>query len=76
MNDPNITMDEYIRLEKEKAQSRGETFNWQTAIFGRTRHYYEEERFMNFEEEFPAIVFGKIKGNSFDSEQGGIMGIR
>ncbi|GKA64574.1 hypothetical protein Tco_0764281 [Tanacetum coccineum] len=29
---------------------------------------------MNFEEEFSAIVFEKIKGNSFDSEQGGIMG--
>ncbi|GJX88586.1 hypothetical protein Tco_0340600 [Tanacetum coccineum] len=74
MNDPNITMEEYIRLEEEKAQSRGETFNWQTATFGRIRHYYEEERFMNFKEEFLAIVFGKIKGNSFDSEQGGIMG--
>ncbi|GJX81517.1 hypothetical protein Tco_0330998 [Tanacetum coccineum] len=36
-------------------------------------HYYEEERYMNFEEEFSAIVFGKINGNSFDSEQGGIM---
>ncbi|GKE46661.1 hypothetical protein Tco_1477919 [Tanacetum coccineum] len=74
MNDPNITMEEYIRLEEEKAQSHGESFNWQTATFGRIRHYYEEERFTNFEEEFPAIVFGKIKGNSFDSEQGGIMG--
>ncbi|GJZ46681.1 hypothetical protein Tco_0594277 [Tanacetum coccineum] len=74
MNDPNITMEEYIRLEEEKAQSRGETFNWQTATFGRIRHYYEEERFTNFKEELPAIVFGKIKGNSFNSEQGGIMG--
>ncbi|GJX14387.1 hypothetical protein Tco_0206145 [Tanacetum coccineum] len=50
MNDPNITMEEYIRLEEEKAQSRGETFNWQTATFGRIRHYYEEERFTNFKE--------------------------
>ncbi|GJZ99917.1 hypothetical protein Tco_0672468 [Tanacetum coccineum] len=74
MNDPNITMEEYIRLEEEKAQSRGETFNWQTTTFGRIRHYYEEERFTNFEEEFSAIVLGKIKGNLFDSEQGGIMG--
>ncbi|GJW87349.1 hypothetical protein Tco_0162689 [Tanacetum coccineum] len=74
MNDPNITMEEYIRLEEEKAQSHGETFNWKTTTFGRIRHYYEEECFTNFEEEFPAIVFGKIKGNSFDSEQGGIMG--
>ncbi|GJW19154.1 hypothetical protein Tco_0026590 [Tanacetum coccineum] len=61
MNDPNITMEEYIRLEEEKAQSRSETFNWKTGTFGRIRNYYEEERFMNFEEEFPAIVFRKIK---------------
>ncbi|GJX39308.1 hypothetical protein Tco_0252611 [Tanacetum coccineum] len=74
MNDPNITMEEYIRLEEEKAQSRGETFNWKNATFGRIRHYYEEERFTNFKEEFLAIVFGKIKRNSFNSEQGGIMG--
>ncbi|GKA33392.1 hypothetical protein Tco_0719821 [Tanacetum coccineum] len=74
MNNPNITMEEYIRLEEEKAQSHGETFNWKTTTFGRIRHYYEEECFTNFEEEFPAIVFGKRKGNSFDSEQGGIMG--
>nr|GEV18632.1 hypothetical protein [Tanacetum cinerariifolium] len=33
MDDPNITIEEYIRLEEEKAQSYGETFNWQTATF-------------------------------------------
>ncbi|GKE17183.1 hypothetical protein Tco_1424760, partial [Tanacetum coccineum] len=66
-------MEEYIRLEEEKVQSRSETFNWQTATFGRMEHYYEEECFMNFEEEFSAIVFGKINGNSFDMEQGMIM---
>ncbi|GKF64926.1 hypothetical protein Tco_0188374, partial [Tanacetum coccineum] len=31
MNDPNITMEEYIRLEEEKAQRQGQTFDWQTA---------------------------------------------
>ncbi|GKB26186.1 hypothetical protein Tco_0865587, partial [Tanacetum coccineum] len=73
MNDPNITMEEYIRLEEEKAQSRGMTFNWQTATFGRMEHYYEKECFTNFEEEFPAIVFEKINGDSFDTEQGGMI---
>ncbi|GKB31680.1 hypothetical protein Tco_0871081 [Tanacetum coccineum] len=67
MDDPNITMEEYIRLEDEMVQSRGETFNWQTATFGRTRYYYEEERFMNFEEEFPAIVFWKINAIVFNN---------
>ncbi|GKC12831.1 hypothetical protein Tco_1009613 [Tanacetum coccineum] len=74
MTDPNITMEEYIRIEEEKAQSRGMTFNWQTATFGRMKHYYEEECFTNFEEEFPSIVFEKINGNSFDTKQRGIMG--
>ncbi|GKD79569.1 hypothetical protein Tco_1342190, partial [Tanacetum coccineum] len=33
MDNPNITMEEYIRLQEEKALSRGETFNWQTAMY-------------------------------------------
>ncbi|GKG13635.1 hypothetical protein Tco_0350595, partial [Tanacetum coccineum] len=73
MDDPNVTMEEYIRIEEEKARSRGLTFNWQTAKFSRMEHYYEEECFTNFEEEFPAIVFEKINGESFDTEQMGIM---
>ncbi|GKE82360.1 hypothetical protein Tco_1552360 [Tanacetum coccineum] len=31
MDNPNIIIEEYIRLREEKALSRGETFNWQTA---------------------------------------------
>ncbi|GKA92244.1 hypothetical protein Tco_0814169, partial [Tanacetum coccineum] len=60
MDDPYITMEEYIRLEEERAQRRGETFNWQTASFGKVRDYDEEECFMDFEAEFPAIVLGNI----------------
>ncbi|GKG14768.1 hypothetical protein Tco_0354368, partial [Tanacetum coccineum] len=30
MENPNITMEEYIRLQEEKALSQGGTFNWQT----------------------------------------------
>ncbi|GKG25514.1 hypothetical protein Tco_0398660, partial [Tanacetum coccineum] len=33
MDDPNITMEEYIRLEKEKARKRGKVFNWETATY-------------------------------------------
>ncbi|GKD51881.1 hypothetical protein Tco_1280857 [Tanacetum coccineum] len=29
MDDPNITMEEYIRLEEEKARIRGKVFNWE-----------------------------------------------
>ncbi|GKC83050.1 hypothetical protein Tco_1138767 [Tanacetum coccineum] len=31
MDDPNITMEKYIRLKEEKAQRQGQTFDWQTA---------------------------------------------
>ncbi|GKC64186.1 hypothetical protein Tco_1096784 [Tanacetum coccineum] len=33
MDDPNITMEEYIRLEEEKAQKRGKVFNRETAKY-------------------------------------------
>ncbi|GJY18415.1 hypothetical protein Tco_0389906 [Tanacetum coccineum] len=33
MDDPNITMEEYIRLEEEKARKRGKEFNWETAKY-------------------------------------------
>ncbi|GKE22191.1 hypothetical protein Tco_1433703 [Tanacetum coccineum] len=33
MDDPNITMEEYIRLEEEKAQNHGKVFNWETAKY-------------------------------------------
>ncbi|GKA38129.1 hypothetical protein Tco_0724694 [Tanacetum coccineum] len=57
MDDPNITMEEYIRLEKEKAQKHGRTFNWQTASFGKVKYCEDEDDcFTNFETEFPAIV--------------------
>ncbi|GKA46354.1 hypothetical protein Tco_0739237 [Tanacetum coccineum] len=34
MDDPNITMEEYIRLEEEKARRRGKVYNWETAAYG------------------------------------------
>ncbi|GKG00610.1 hypothetical protein Tco_0302300 [Tanacetum coccineum] len=58
MDDPNITMEEYIRLEEEKAQRHGQTFNWQTATFGKVENYEDEDNcFIDFETEFSAIVF-------------------
>ncbi|GKB30024.1 hypothetical protein Tco_0869425 [Tanacetum coccineum] len=33
MDDPNITMEEYIRLKKEKARRRGKVYNWETATY-------------------------------------------
>ncbi|GJX07498.1 hypothetical protein Tco_0195430 [Tanacetum coccineum] len=57
MDNPNITMEEYIRLQEEKALSRGETFNWQTATYGKMEYCEDEDDcFTNFETKFPAIV--------------------
>ncbi|GJX58984.1 hypothetical protein Tco_0290374 [Tanacetum coccineum] len=57
MDDPNITMEDYIRLEEEKALRRGTVYNWETAKYGKI--WYDEDvhdlRFV--ETEFPAIVF-------------------
>ncbi|GJT52134.1 hypothetical protein Tco_0978291 [Tanacetum coccineum] len=58
MDDPNITMEEYIRLEEEKAQRHGRTFNRQTATYGKMEYCEDEDDcFTNFETEYPAIVF-------------------
>ncbi|GJU32690.1 hypothetical protein Tco_1176279 [Tanacetum coccineum] len=57
MDDPNITMEEYIRLEEEKARKRGKVFNWETAKYGKI--WYDEYIYdlRSVETEFPAIVF-------------------
>ncbi|GJW77792.1 hypothetical protein Tco_0139474 [Tanacetum coccineum] len=58
MDDPNITMEEYIRLEEVKAQRHDRTFNWQTSRFGKVKYYKDEDDyFTDFETEFPAVVF-------------------
>ncbi|GJZ58089.1 hypothetical protein Tco_0613583 [Tanacetum coccineum] len=57
MDDPNITMEECIKLEEEKAQKCRKVFNWETTKYGKI--WYDEDvhdlRFV--ETEFPAIVF-------------------
>ncbi|GJW63864.1 hypothetical protein Tco_0115748 [Tanacetum coccineum] len=35
MDNSNITIEEYIRLEEEKARKRGKVFNWATAKYGK-----------------------------------------
>ncbi|GKD94096.1 hypothetical protein Tco_1373933 [Tanacetum coccineum] len=56
MDDPNITMEEYIQLMADKAQGRDQTFNWETATYD--EGYCEDlDSFINFETYFPAIVY-------------------
>ncbi|GKG34143.1 hypothetical protein Tco_0436839, partial [Tanacetum coccineum] len=58
MDDSNITMEEYIRLEEEKARRHGQTINWKTTTFEKVENYEDEDDCsIDFETEFPAIVF-------------------
>ncbi|GJT28618.1 hypothetical protein Tco_0908893 [Tanacetum coccineum] len=56
MDDPNITMEEFIRLVEEKAHRRGKVYNWETATYGKI--WYDEyvHDHKSFETKFPAIV--------------------
>ncbi|GJX88939.1 hypothetical protein Tco_0340953 [Tanacetum coccineum] len=56
MDDLNLTMEEYIRLEEEKAHKRGKVFNWQTATYGKIKVDDDLHNLSSVEAEFPAIV--------------------
>ncbi|GJS81559.1 hypothetical protein Tco_0748100 [Tanacetum coccineum] len=57
MDDPNITMEEYIRLEEEKAHRHGKVYNWETATYDRIWYHDDVHDLRYVETEFPAIVF-------------------
>ncbi|GJW29148.1 mutator type transposase [Tanacetum coccineum] len=57
MDDPNITMEEYIRLEEEKAQKRGKVFNWEIAKYGKIWYDEDIHDLRSVDTEFPAISF-------------------
>ncbi|GKB40762.1 hypothetical protein Tco_0885704 [Tanacetum coccineum] len=57
MDDPNITMEEYIRIEEEKARRRGKVYNWETATYGKIWDNEDVHDLGSVETEFPAIVF-------------------
>ncbi|GJT81729.1 hypothetical protein Tco_1056071 [Tanacetum coccineum] len=57
MDDPNITMKEYIRLEEEKARKRGKVFNWEIAKYGKIWYDKDIHDLISVEAEFLAIAF-------------------
>nr|GEZ70326.1 hypothetical protein [Tanacetum cinerariifolium] len=57
MDDPNITMKEYIRLEEEKARRHGKVYNWETATYGRIWDNEDVHDLGSIDIEIPAIVF-------------------
>ncbi|GJX71297.1 hypothetical protein Tco_0308468 [Tanacetum coccineum] len=57
MDDPNITMEEYIRLEEEKDHRSGNIYNWETATYGKIWYDEDVHDLRSVEIEFLAIVF-------------------
>ncbi|GJZ57627.1 hypothetical protein Tco_0613121 [Tanacetum coccineum] len=57
MDYPNIIMEEYIRLEDEKARKREKVFNSETAKYGRIWNDEDVHDLISIETEFPAIIF-------------------
>ncbi|GJU16093.1 hypothetical protein Tco_1144059 [Tanacetum coccineum] len=57
MDDPNITMEEYIRLEEEKARRRGKMYNWETATYAKIWCDEDVHDLRSVETEFPAIFY-------------------
>ncbi|GKB55480.1 hypothetical protein Tco_0906233, partial [Tanacetum coccineum] len=43
MDDPNITMEEYIRLEEEKARRCGKVYNWEISMYGKIRPRWQSQ---------------------------------
>ncbi|GJX39504.1 hypothetical protein Tco_0252807 [Tanacetum coccineum] len=60
MDDPNLTMEEYIRLEEEKAHKREKVFNWQTATYGKIKVDDDLHNFSSVEAAYPAIVINDV----------------
>ncbi|GKA19904.1 hypothetical protein Tco_0699819 [Tanacetum coccineum] len=57
MDDPNITMEEYMRLKEEKAHRCGKVYNWETAKYGKIWYDEDVHHLRSVETEFLAIVF-------------------
>ncbi|GKD92312.1 hypothetical protein Tco_1372149 [Tanacetum coccineum] len=56
MDDPNITMEEYIQLMADKARGRDQTFNLETATYGEV-YCDDSDLFTDFETDFQAIIY-------------------
>ncbi|GKB13055.1 hypothetical protein Tco_0846978, partial [Tanacetum coccineum] len=55
-DDPNMTMEEYIKLEEEKARRRGRVFNCRTATYGKIKIDDDLHNLRFVEAKFPTIV--------------------
>nr|GFC60541.1 hypothetical protein [Tanacetum cinerariifolium] len=56
MDDRNITIEEYIRLEEEKARRHGKVYNLETAMYGKIWYDEDVHDLRSVETEFLVIV--------------------
>ncbi|GJR37346.1 hypothetical protein Tco_1213030 [Tanacetum coccineum] len=56
MDDPNITMEEYIQLMADKARGCDQTFNWETTTYDKV-YCKDLDSFTDFETDFPVIIY-------------------
>ncbi|GJQ92860.1 hypothetical protein Tco_0003999 [Tanacetum coccineum] len=57
MDDPYITIEEYIRHKEEKARKHRKMYNWETAMYGKIWYDEDINDLRSIETEFPAIAF-------------------
>ncbi|GKB50021.1 hypothetical protein Tco_0900774, partial [Tanacetum coccineum] len=60
MDNPNITIEECIRLEEEKARRHGKVYNWETATYGKICDNENVHDLGSVETEFPDITFNDM----------------
>ncbi|GJR08887.1 hypothetical protein Tco_0791539 [Tanacetum coccineum] len=66
MDDPDITMEEYVQLKTERALRNGKVYNWETTTYGKI-WYDEDVHYLRFFEiEFPAIVYNDALASKSD----------
>ncbi|GJT66891.1 hypothetical protein Tco_1018371 [Tanacetum coccineum] len=57
MDNPNITIEEYIPIEEEKSRRCGKVYYWETATYGKIWDNEDVHDLRYVETEFPAIAF-------------------
>ncbi|GJT23309.1 hypothetical protein Tco_0893246 [Tanacetum coccineum] len=57
MDNLDLTMEEYIEPEAEKARKRGQTFNWKTTTYSKGSYFDDFNYLKDFKNEFLAVVY-------------------
>nr|GEX56923.1 hypothetical protein [Tanacetum cinerariifolium] len=66
MEDRDMTMEEYIQYETEKALRNGKVYNWKTGTYGKILYNKDVQYLRFFETEFSAIIYN----DAFTSKSG------